>query len=171
MRTTTLVIAALSLVPTVCIAQDAPGSRSDIVGVWRVAEVRTVTADTESINSDPLPGLYIFTDGYYSAVWSTSDKPRQMYADRWQPTAAEKIAAYDSIVVNAGTYELSQSELITRPQLARVPGFGGGRAVWNYRIDGDTLYLEMIEEFTKDGTRAKWLDQVHFPIKLIRLKP
>jgi hypothetical protein len=73
-------------------------------------------------------------------------------------------------VVNAGTYELEEATLITKPLIARVPGFGGGRAIWKYRIDGDSLYLEMFEEYTKDSTHAKWLDSVHYPIKLVRVE-
>ena len=161
---------ALLFASASCFAQEISDHQSAIVGVWRIAEVKTVTADGESTNSSPLPGLYIFTQDHYSAVWSTSDTPRQMYADRWQPTADEKIAAYDSIVVNAGTYELDESDLITKPIMARVPGFGGGKALWKYRVDGDVLYLEMFEEYTKDGIRAEWLDHVHFPIKLVRVE-
>jgi hypothetical protein len=149
---------ALLVASAACIAQESSDRQNPLVGVWRVAEVKTVTADSESTNSTPLPGLYIFTQGHYSAVWSTSDAPRQMYEDRWQPTADEKIAAYDSIVVNAGTYELKGSDLVTKPIMARVPGFGGGKALWKYRVDGDDLYLEMFEEYTKDGIRAEWLD-------------
>jgi len=170
MLTTRWMTVVLLFVSAACLAQESTDRQSELIGVWRVAEVKTVTADGESTNTSPLPGLYIFTQGHYSAVWSISDTPRQMYADRWQPTANEKIAAYDSIVVNAGTYELDQSELITRPIMARVPGFGGGKAIWKYRIEGGILYLEMFEEYTKDGIRAEWLDHVHFPIKLIRVE-
>jgi hypothetical protein len=145
-------------------------SPNSMEGVWQITEITTVNRDGKTRNSEPQPGLFIFTRSYYSAVWTPSTGPRPPYADRWRPTDEEKVKAYDSIVVNTGTYELTETELITRPIIARVPGFGGGTATYKYKLDGDDLFLEMVEEYSGDGIRATWLDRTRFPLKLVRVE-
>ena len=163
------------LAPTLLVAATVPtvGQEQDqhpLEGVWRVAEITTITADGETGNSKPQPGLFIFTRGHYSAIWTPGSQPRPPYADTWRPTGEEKIRAYDSIIVNAGTYESTESRIVTRPILARVPGFGGGKAIYEYELDGDELSLEKVEEYSRDGVRLTSLDHNRLPLKLVRVE-
>ena len=70
-----------------------------------------------------------------------SDTERPIYAGA-APTAEEKVAAFDSLIANAGTYELSGKALTIRPTVARNPGFtGDGFAVYQVRFEGKALWL------------------------------
>ena len=61
------------------------------------------------------------------------------------------VTAFESIIVNSGTYEVSGSRLIVRPVVAKTPEFMGGRQTYEYRIDGDLLSLETVELLSRDG--------------------
>ena len=57
----------------------------------------------------------------------------------------------DTITVNTGTYEATESTLITRPMAARYQSYVGGHAEWDYQIEGDTLVLKLKTEVSSDG--------------------
>jgi hypothetical protein len=78
------------------------------------------------------------------------------------------IKAYNSIVVNTGTYELTDTTMITFPIISRVPAFSGGMGVYEFRIESDTLCLTMTEEYAKNGDWASWLDSLSRTIKLLK---
>ena len=116
----------------------APGEFSDpLAGVWLVT---TLTApDGETI--DPTgPGQFIFADGRYSAVYSLGAEERPHAAVGFNPTADEKVAQYDTIIVNSGTYEVDNgSELTLRPIIAKTPEYAGGSSTLEFHVDGDVL--------------------------------
>ena len=138
MKPTILILSAIFIVGGSAIAQNHLGKQ--IRGIWRVAEITTTGNDAGEV-ADPQPGLIIFGKKYYSMTYVSSDKERPIYAAA-APTTAEKLAAFDSIIVNAGTYEISGKTLTVRPTVARNPGFtGGGFATYQISIDGKTLWL------------------------------
>jgi len=129
--------------------QVAPAS--PLVGTWEVA---TVTPANGSAVIDPAqPGLFMFgADGYYSIVTTAGSDPRVASDTPWQATNEEKIAQYDSIIVNAGRYEISGSTLTTRPMLAKNQEFVGGHQTFEFAIDGGDLTLTEQERVAADGT-------------------
>lgn len=80
------------------------------------------------------------------------------------------IKAYNSIDVNSGTYELTDSTLTTLPLVSRVPAFSGGKAIYALRIESDNLYLTMKEEYSKKGEWARWLDDWNYTVKLEKIR-
>lgn len=70
---------------------------------------------------------------------------REPFATRWQPTSDEIVAAYESVIVNSGVYQVSGSRVTVRPVIAKKPEFVGGYQTYEYKIDGDPLSLESIE--------------------------
>lgn len=109
-------------------------------GVWKVSEI-VITGNNASTMSNPQPGLIVFGKKYFSMMYVPSEKERPIYAGT-SPTPNEKIAAFDSLVANAGTYELSGKTLTIRPTVARNPGFtGGGYATYTIRAEGKTVWL------------------------------
>ncbi|HCQ03105.1 MAG TPA: hypothetical protein DIT99_21535 [Candidatus Latescibacteria bacterium] len=56
-------------------------------------------------------------------------------------TDSDKAKAYDSFIANSGTYEISESGIMARPVVAKVPGFttGSQAAIFSYRVDADSL--------------------------------
>jgi hypothetical protein len=154
----------------VAAASGQPPEPNALVGVWQVDEITLHGPKGDGTNPDPQPGLFIFTRDHYSIAWIPRPDGRQVFATPWKPTAEEINAAYGTILFNAGTYELGDSTLTTRPILSKVPDLSGGHAVYEYRVEQDTLWLTMVDEYSADGSRAPWVGNVSFPLKLTRIE-
>lgn len=128
----------------------------EIVGVWQIKEVARQNGG-EPVADMTKRSIFIFTPHHYSMVWVLSAEPQRAFAERWNPTDAEKIERYDSLVVNAGTYEITESTITAHPIVARIPEFVGGRLVCEYRVEGDSLRLKFVDEYTYDGVQAPWV--------------
>ena len=120
-----------------------------LYGVWSMT---AMTPGGGGATIDPSqPGLFIFTEGYYSAVYSLGADPRPLSAAGFNPTSEEKAAQYDTIIVNTGTYEASGSTITFRPMVAKSPEFIGGHSTMDYQINGDTLTLSVTSTVAADG--------------------
>lgn len=136
--------------------QPAARDPAGVAGVWQIKEI--VSKDGSGpATQKPLPSLVIFTPRHYSMVWALGTESRRAFAERWNPTDAEKIERYNSFVVNSGTYEITDSTLTAHPIVARVPEFMGGTLVCEYRVEEDTLWLTMVDEYSYDGVQAPWV--------------
>ena len=144
------VIALAVLLSGACSAPPPVG----LSGVW---EVDAITR-AGSTDADPEPSQAIFTTSHYSLLWIYPDSSMRAFEQRWTPSDAEKIRRYGEIVVNAGSYELTDDSTMTLlPAISRVPEFmGGGRLIYDFRLKGDTLWLTSLDEYSFDGVQAPW---------------
>lgn len=152
-----------------CQAAPEPPEES-IQGVWRRVESRRIQSGEETVDSNPGPSLYIFTDGHYSIVSLRTSGPQAGSTIPWQPTEEEKCSRYDAFSVNSGTYEIVNSALVTHPIVARAADFVGGMARYQYRLSGDTLWLRMVDESSPDGVQAPWVGTRTSESKLVRIE-
>jgi len=141
-----------------------------IQGVWTVAETRSAWDGGVHVNSAPQPGLYLFTRSHYSIVWIPTGEPRKESARPWFPTDLEKVHDFDTVIVNSGTYETTDSVLTTRPFVAKTPEFMGGWAAFRYRVAGDTLWMTGTDIYSRGGVRDPGVDAVRATVKLVRVK-
>ena len=85
--------------------------------------------------------MYIFARTHYSIMRAIGGQSRALFKTL-NPESAEKIAANDAFIANAGTYELSGTMLTTRPIIAKNPNFmGGGFDTYEIQREGETLWL------------------------------
>ena len=141
-----LVITSFATVSAVMSVQ-AQSARPSVQGTWTLAEVVTTGANAAT-NSNPQPGLYIFTNRHYSLVSVTSTQPRPNVPPAKTPgklTDAEKVARYDMwspLTAQSGTYEIKGTTLTTRPLVAKNVGVMTGPAsVAEFKLEGNTLWL------------------------------
>ncbi len=121
-------------------------------GVWSMT---AMTPGGGGATIDPSqPGLFIFTEGYYSAVRSLGADPRPLSATGFNATSEEKVAQYDTIIVNTGTYEASGSTITFRPMVAKSPEFVGGHSTTDFQINGDVLTLTVQSVVAADGVSS-----------------
>lgn len=126
-----------------------------LVGVWSVT---VMNAGSDHAIDPAQPGLYIFTDGYYSAVYSRGADPRPVPAAAFDPTIEEKVAQYDTLIVNTGSYETHGSTITLRPMIAKSPEFVGGHRNMTYQISGNLLTLTLESVVSGDGVTVPDVD-------------
>jgi hypothetical protein len=133
----------------------AASPETRLVGVWQIQVIENITASGSSINNSPQPSLAIFTGSHYSLIWMPGATGMRAFKQRWLPTDEEKIQRYGEIVANAGTHTQTDSTITLRPAVSRVPEFmAGGRLLYEYRVQGDTLILTSLDEYSYDGIQA-----------------
>ena len=147
-----------------------PNPAQALQGAWEMHAVHWRTAErTQSI--DPAqPGLFLFGPRHYSIMWSPSVSPRVPFTVLAEPTEAEVLAGFRSIVFNAGSYTAGADTITTTAMVAKVPGFEGGRQHFRYRIEGDTLHLIMVDETYPDGSKPGWSGKLETEFVLLRAK-
>jgi hypothetical protein len=156
--------AVAALLGNGCVAPPSPG----LQGVW---EVDAITR-SGTVDRDPEPSQAIFTDSHYSLLWIFPDSSMRGFEQRWTPNDDEMIRRYGEIVVNAGVYELTKdSTMMLSPTVSRVPEFmRGGRLVYDFRLEGDTLWLTSIDEYSFDDVQAPWVESgTGVPLRLRRV--
>jgi hypothetical protein len=143
-RRSTVLVFVIALL-TGCASADSsrvPATR--LQGVWRVVDVVT-TGPSASANSQPQPGLYLFTAKHYSIMRVTARTPRPEVQDPTKATAAELLAVWGNqgFIANAGTYDVTGGDLTIRPFVAKNPGVmkPGSFTTFSYKIDGGMLSL------------------------------
>jgi hypothetical protein len=160
----------IALVAMTSCQQTTPGARSPIEGVWEIVELKTVGPEGETTNLAPQPNLYFFSRQHYSMVWAPGSEPRKESAKTWFPTDEEKIGDFDTIIVNSGTYELTDTTLVTHPTVAKTPEYVGGRGVYTYRVEADTLWMTMVDLYSSDGVQDPYIVYYKNPLKLVRVE-
>jgi hypothetical protein len=128
-------------------------TKSPVEGVWKIVEVAapgTNPAEKGTTNSNPQPGLIIFTKGYYSQVIVRAGQPRAAVEPAKDPqnlTDAEKIARFEQwgpFTANSGTYEVKGTTLTLRPIVAKSVEVmtGGPPLELTFKLEGaNTLWL------------------------------
>lgn len=150
MRLTYIVFAGL-VVGAVACSERSAGPRDPLNGAWRLASMHLVFVDGRRVELSTHENLFIFADGYYSIGYAFGDSVSVPYAERWHPSDSEKTARFSSVIVNAGSYRLSGSELQARPLFALAPEFVGGEGVFSYSFSADTLELTWERSIAFDG--------------------
>ena len=121
---------------------------SPIDGAWVVSSLQS--PEGESIEPAG-PSQFIFSDGRYSAIYTVDVVERPRSAATFAPTDEEKVAQYNTLIVNSGTFEIDSNRVIMRPMVAKSPEFIGGRSIWEYSINGSTLTGTIIELGAANG--------------------
>jgi hypothetical protein len=89
-------------------------------------------------------------------MWTPLNQARTPFKVLSNPTDAEAIAGFKSVVFNGGSYELSKDGVVTQSYIAKVPGFEGGLQHYRYDVKGDVLRLTMFDETYPDGSKPDW---------------
>jgi hypothetical protein len=167
-----MLLVMLLVVSTACAQQvtDSPRVGSPLSGSWAMAEIAVISARGENRYPDPAPGLFVFGENHYSMVWMPLTEVPPDFEEIWKPTEEEKAAAFSSIVVNSGTYAYTDTTVTTTPTVAKTPEFIGGYAVYTYRVEGDTLWMDMTDTVSRDGVQDPGVGLFRMPLKLVRVE-
>lgn len=119
-------------------------SRSPLEGVWKILEVSSRVPGADwTVATPPYLSVYIFTPKHYSYMFAPGVGPRRLFAgDPNQPSEAEKIAAYDSIVAGSGTYILEGTTLTMTAIIHKNPNEMTGEPL-SYSVEIESNRLRM----------------------------
>ena len=115
-------------------------SRPDLIGAWLITETTVTTPAGTEVDSNPQPGIYVFTERHFSTMLIPgAERPRFSEAR----TDEERLAAYDNFAADAGTYEITGSELVTSNILAKTPNGMNSSIRYGFSLEGDFLVLTL----------------------------
>jgi hypothetical protein len=137
-----IVISVAALAADTAAGQSSSGS---VQGVWQAVEVTFPGPTPRTIKiPEPRPNLTIITARHYSRVQVDSEGPRPEPTDIAKGTADELRAMWGPFVGEAGTYEISEGNVITmHPIVAKNPAAMkyGAFTTWSYKRDGNTMWV------------------------------
>src|SRR3954469_22029507 len=130
-------IAATLLVFLACAG--SAHAQTALVGAWRVTQI---AEPNKPPVTSPQPGLLIFAKQYYSFARINGSKPLPDYPSNDKATDADKIAVFDALYLNAGTYTATANTLATKSTVAKSAfAMAGPGNQFEYSINGNALEL------------------------------
>jgi hypothetical protein len=131
-----LILAALVIVVAATVSGQQPAN--PLLGAWRVTEF----SDTNGTIANPQPGLYVFARNHYSFVRIQGTRPLPDYPSNDKATDADKVAVFNALYMNTGTYTVSGNRLSTVAMVAKSKfAIGGTGNQYDFAIAGNTLTL------------------------------
>jgi hypothetical protein len=123
----------------------------ELDGVWHLLSSETIGPDGRRYPGRTYESLLLISHGHYSMNWAFGPQKSDYFAKRFNPTDAERLARYNAMLVNAGSFELDGRVLTIRPKFALVPEFVGGVGEFEYSLRGETLELVWRKIESADG--------------------
>ena len=118
--------------------QSAP-ARNPLVGAWRITEIADGTG---APITNPQPGLYIFAPQHYSFARINGTKPLPDYPSNDKATDADKVAVFNALYLNTGTYTVTGNQLATKAMVAKSAfAIGGAGNQYEFSVTGNVLTL------------------------------
>lgn len=125
---------------TVTVYGQTSKAHNPLVGAWKVTEI----ADpNQSPITNPQPSLYLFAERHYSAVRINGTKPLPDYPSNDKATDADKVAVFNALYLNGGTYTVNGNVLTTGPFVAKSAfAMAPGRTTqYEFTMNGNVLTL------------------------------
>ncbi len=105
--------------------QSAPAN--PLMGAWKVDGAQ--------------PGLYIFAKQHYSFA-RVQGEPLPDYPSNDKATDAQKVAVFNTLYLNSGTYTVAGNTLATKAMMAKSKfAIGGAGNQYEFAISGNSLTL------------------------------
>jgi len=129
---------ALSAV-AVTVAGQSSATGNPLVGAWRVTEIADANGPPVT---NPQPGLYIFTRQHYSFARINGARPLPEYPSNDKATDADKVAVFNALYLNSGTYTVTGNKLATKAMVAKSAfAIGGSGNQYEFTVTGNALVL------------------------------
>lgn len=124
------------------VSGQAPATGNPLVGAWRVTEIADASGPAIT---NPQPGLYTFTRQHYSFVRINGTRPLPAYPSNDKATDADKVAVFNALYLNSGTYAVTGNRLATKAMVAKSAfAIGGAGNQYDFTVTGNTLVLTQV---------------------------
>jgi hypothetical protein len=137
-----LVVLVIALIGVAVLVETVYGQSSTgnpLVGAWRVTEIADANGPA---NANPQPGLYIFAKQHYSFVRINGTRPLPDYPSNDKATDADKVAVFNALYMNTGSYTVTGNKLATKAMVAKSKfAIGGNGNQYDFTLTGNNLVL------------------------------
>ena len=117
----------LALVVAAATVSGQSAATNPLIGAWKVDSAQ--------------PGLYVFTKQHYSFS-RVQGEPLPEYPSNDKATDAQKVAVFNTLYLNSGTYTVTGNMLATRAKMAKSKfAIGGAGNQYEFAISGNSLTL------------------------------
>ena len=138
-RTLVLVPLLVSGAVAVTLTGQSASTANPLVGAWKVTEIADPNGPP---NTNPQPGLYIFTKQHYSFARINGPRPLPEYPSNDKATDADKVAVFNALFLNSGTYTVTGNRLATKALVAKSAfAIGGSGNQFEFAVTGNALVL------------------------------
>ncbi|MCB0279049.1 MAG: lipocalin-like domain-containing protein [Calditrichaeota bacterium] len=137
-------------------------------GSWLMKEIHYIYPDSTYSQPQAFTGRFLFTKNHYSIMYNPWTNERIPFQILSKPSDAEILASFKTIVFNSGSYLQSDSTITSTADIAKVPGFEGGKQFYRYKITGDQLDITMFDETYPDGKKPDWYGKLNVRFVLQR---
>lgn len=142
-RWTMLNLVVVALIAVFAIAatvySQSSATSTPLMGAWRVTEIADANGKP---NTNPQPGLYIFTRQHYSFVRINGTQPLPDYPSNDKATDAQKVTVFNQLYMNTGTYTVAGNKLATKAMVAKSKfAIGGNGNQYDFTVTGNNLVL------------------------------
>ena len=134
-------------------------SKNPLIGSWHLQTINYVYADT-TYTVDAHQGSLLIGKSRYSIMYNPSWKARVPFKNLSKPTEDEILAGFRSIVFNSGPYEIIDNVMLALPDIAKVPGFEGGKQYYRFKIEDNKMTFRMYDETYPNGEKPEWYGKV-----------
>jgi ankyrin repeat protein len=139
-----------------------------LIGSWKIDQIQYIYKDTTVVVEKVAQGRLTVTPNRYHIIYNPWVNPRVPFKILSKPTDAEIKHAFQTLVFNTGTYTLSDTLFTTTSDIAKVPGFEGGKQYYYLEVNGDQLQLIMKDETYPNGEKPEWYQKLQILFKLTR---
>src|SRR5258705_9167747 len=123
----------------VTVSGQSSATNNPLMGAWRVTEIADATGPAIT---NPQPGLYIFAKQHYSFARINGTKPLPDYPSNDKATDADKVAVFNALYLNTGTYTVTGNKLATKAAVAKSAfAISGAGNQYEFTVTGNTLVL------------------------------
>lgn len=127
-----------------------------IHGSWKMKEIHYIYSDSTYSMDVAHMGTFLFTPKRYVIMYTPWKTSRQPFEDISKPKEKEMIASFKTIVFNSGSYTQTDSTITSTADIAKVPGFEGGKQFYRYSIKNNLLDITMFDESYPNGDKPAW---------------
>src|SRR6476619_8468447 len=122
------VMTMLALIMAASTVSGQSGATNPLIGAWKVESAQ--------------PGLYVFTKQHYSFARIQGDKSLPDYPSNDKATDADKVAVFNALYLNTGTYTVTGNVLATKAMVAKSKfAIGGAGNQYEFALNGNNLTL------------------------------
>ncbi len=128
-----------------------------VEGVWKSVEVTVTTSDSTFTNEVTHPNLLVLTKRHFASMFIVGAEPRPELPD--EPSDELLLAAWRPFRANAGTYEVSGSEMTTKVIVAKNPNATAEQRenTSAFELEGDVMHRTFTSRTTGDQFRVKYV--------------